>query len=151
MRPRGRARAAPLAAGENGDRLLVLVPAGKEEAAEQRLRLRARQVRRALGRLEHGVPLVELDFLLREVADGDAVAQPHAPSLWFALVEHGLDQRRLPGAVRPDERDVLAALGANVASRSSSARRSDLERVRLDDRPAAARRIDANPAAWCGA
>ena len=101
---------APLAAGENGDRLLVLVPAGEEEAAEQRLRLRPRKVCRALRRLEHGVPLVELDLLLREVADGDAVAEPHAPAVRLALVEQRLDQRRLPRAVRPDERDVLAAL-----------------------------------------
>ena len=33
----------PLAAGERGDRLLVRVPAGEEEAAEQRLRLRPRE------------------------------------------------------------------------------------------------------------
>ena len=101
---------APLAAGEDRDRLLVLVPAGEEEAAEQRLRLRPREVRRALRRLEHGVPLVELDLLLREVADRDAVAEPHAPAVRLALVEQRLEQRRLPRAVRADERDVLAAL-----------------------------------------
>ena len=57
----------PLAAGERGDRLLVRLPAGEEEAAEQRLGLRPRQPRRALGAIEHAAALVELDLVLREV------------------------------------------------------------------------------------
>ena len=54
----------PLAAGEQPHRLLVLIPAGEEEPAEQLLRLRPRQAGRALRALEHAAALVELDLVL---------------------------------------------------------------------------------------
>jgi hypothetical protein len=50
------------------DRLLVRLPAGEEEAAEQVLGLRPRQAGRALRAVETLPALVELDLVLREVA-----------------------------------------------------------------------------------
>ena len=55
---------ASLSAGELVDTLLVLVPAGEEKPAEQRLRLRPLQAGRAHRALEHAAPLVELDLVL---------------------------------------------------------------------------------------
>src|SRR6266545_1382825 len=68
----------PLAAREYRDRLLMLGPAAEQETAEQVLRLWPLQVCRALRRLEHRVPLVELDLLLREIRGHDTVPQPLA-------------------------------------------------------------------------
>ena len=64
------------AARELVDALLVLVPAGEEEAAEQRLRLRPLQAGGAHRALEHAAALVELDLVLGEVRELDAVADP---------------------------------------------------------------------------
>ena len=101
---------APLAAGERRDGLLVRLPAGEEEAAEQVLRLGPRQPGRALCAVEHAAALVELDLVLGEVRRDHAVAETHASSRRFVPVEHGLEQRRLARAVRADEADVLSAL-----------------------------------------
>ena len=101
---------APLAAREHRDRLLVLVPAGEEEPAEQVLRVGALEAGHRLHALEHRAARVELELLLREVRRLDAVAELHASGRRVAPAEHRLEQRRLAGAVRPDERDVLAAL-----------------------------------------
>jgi len=54
----------PLAAGERGDAFLVLVPAGEQEPAEERLRLRPFQAGAAHRRLEHRTALVELRLVL---------------------------------------------------------------------------------------
>ena len=86
------------------------VPAGEEEAAEQVLRVGPREARHRLDALEDGAARVELHLLLREVADLDAVADADALAPRTELLE----QRRLAGAVRPDERDVLAALDART-------------------------------------
>src|SRR6185503_14624177 len=101
---------APLAARERGDRLLVRLPAREEEAPEKRLRLRPAQARRGDGRVEDRPALVELDLVLGEVGDLDAVADADAAAVRRAPTEDRLEQRRLAGAVRPDERHVLAAL-----------------------------------------
>jgi hypothetical protein len=53
-----------LAAGERGHRLLVLLPAGEEKAAEQRLRLRSRQAGPPLCAIQHAATLVELQLVL---------------------------------------------------------------------------------------
>ena len=60
--------------------------------------------------LEHRAARVELELLLREVRRLDAVPELHASGRGLAPAEDRLEQRRLAGAVRPDERDVLAAL-----------------------------------------
>ena len=89
------------------------------------------------------MPLVELDLLLREVADLDGVADPNAPFVRLALADERAQQRRLPGAVRADERDVLAALereGRVVQQLALADPQRDV--VRLDDGPPAARRVD---------
>src|SRR5262249_1738085 len=91
-------------------RLLVLLPAGEEEAAEQRLRIRAPEPGRAHRRLEHRAALVKLGLVLREVPGLDVVAEPDTPGFRPAEAEQRLEQGRLAGAVRADERDVLAAL-----------------------------------------
>ena len=66
---------APLAAGEHRHRLLMLVPAGEEEAAEQVLRRRARKPGGALHAVEDRAALVQLELLLREVRGLDAVSE----------------------------------------------------------------------------
>jgi hypothetical protein len=64
-------------------------------------------------------------------------------ALRLALLEDRLEQRRLARAVRPDERDVLAALDRERASVEQHARRRSRPRaLRLDDRAAAARRLE---------
>src|SRR5581483_3065766 len=101
----GKREAPPLAARQDADRLLVRVPAGEEEASEEALRVGALQAGHRLDALEDGAARVELHLLLREVADLDAVADRDAVPL------HELrEERRLPGAVRPDERDMLSPL-----------------------------------------
>src|SRR5581483_6868837 len=60
-------------------------------------------------RVEHGAALVELRLVLGEVRGHDVVTEPDAPAGRLAAAEQGLEQRRLAGAVRPDERDMLAA------------------------------------------
>src|SRR5581483_10895484 len=64
----------------------------------------------ASGRFQHRAALVELRLVLGEVRRLHAVAEPHLAAHRVPAAEHRLEQRRLPGAVRPDERDVLAAL-----------------------------------------
>ena len=61
--------------------------------------------------------------MLGEVGGLDAVAEAHDPLVGVALAHERLEQGRLPGAVRADEGDVLAAL--------------DHERARVDQRLAA--------------
>ena len=80
--------------------------------------------------LEDGAARVELHLLLREVADLDAVADAgRRPRRCTSCLE----QRRLAGAVRPDERDVLAAL--------------ERERSRLEQQSVARRRDTSSPSA----
>src|SRR5438552_2144110 len=134
---------AALAAGEHRHRLLVLRPTAEVKAAEQVLRLRALQVCRALSRLQHRLPLVELDLLLREVRRNHSVTHPLAPGIGTAPAEDRFDQRRLAGAVRADERDMLAALDRKrrvVQQRPPWD--ADLERLRLEHGAPAARRVD---------
>ena len=92
------------------DRLLVLVPAREEEAAEQALRLRPRAGRSSTARTR--APS-------RASSSSTSCCEKYAASTpWpsctrpppAAAAEHRLEQRRLARAVRPDERDVLAAL-----------------------------------------
>src|SRR5204863_9507960 len=79
-------------------------PAGEEKAPEQRLGLGAVELRHAHDAIERRSALIQLVSVLREVADLHAVPEPVAPA------DDGLEQRRLPAAVRPDEPHVLAAL-----------------------------------------
>src|SRR5204862_4213064 len=123
----GEREAPPLAAREHGDRLLVRVPAGEEEAAQEVLRVRAGEPRHRLDALEDRAARVELHLLLREVADLDAVADPEfsrsgaGRAGTFALcrlrrtyagigAHQLLQQRGLAGAVRADEGHVLRTL-----------------------------------------
>ena len=82
----------------------------KRKRAEQVLRLGPVEAGRALRHAEHGEALVQLDLVLGEVGGHDAVARPRRAGGGLAPAEHRLEQRGLPRAVRPDERDVLAAL-----------------------------------------
>ena len=116
----------------------MLRPAGEEETAEELLRFGSLQARGALDALEDGAAQVELELLLREVRRYDTVTQAHGSTLRVSLLEDGLQQRRLPRAVRSDEGDVLAALDreARVPEEHAAADRN-LEPVCLDDRPTA--------------
>ena len=100
----------PFAARQHAHRLVVLLPAGEEEAAEEVLGRRTGEPGHRLDAGEHGAPLVELDLVLREVAGLDAVPQPQLSSRRLTPAEQRLEQGRLAGAVRPDESDVLAPL-----------------------------------------
>src|SRR4029079_19632183 len=134
---------APLAAGERGDRLLVRLPAGEEEAAEQVLRLRPREPGRTLRAIQHAAALVELDLVLREVGRDPPMAEAYRAFGLFAEAEHGLERRRLAGAVRPDEPDVLAAFEREGrVGQQSLVAGSHAQAVRLDHRSAAARRLE---------
>jgi hypothetical protein len=53
--------------------------------------------------------------VLGEVAELHVVAAPDAAAVELAVTGHGLDQRRLPRAVGPHERDVLSPLQPQVA------------------------------------
>ena len=71
------------------------------------------------------------------------MTHPLPPRFWPAPAEDRLEQRRLAGAVRPDERDVLAALDRErrvVQQRPAGNR--DLQVFGLEHGAAAARRID---------
>ena len=106
-----RERQAPaLAARQRDDRLLVVVPAREEKPPEQRLRLRAAQTGAGHCGVEHRAAFVELGLVLREVRRNDAVPQPHAAGGRRQPAQNRLEQRRLAGPVRADERHVLAAL-----------------------------------------
>ena len=54
--------------------------------------------------------LRKLRLVLREVRGDDPVAQLDTPLVGLTLAEERLEERRLAGSVRADERDVLAAL-----------------------------------------
>src|SRR4029077_14980854 len=105
---------APLAARERRHRSLVHVPAGEEEPSEQVLRLWTLETGFVLREREHGPALVELDLVLREVRGLDAMAGPELSVLRLGAPEERFEQGCLAGAVRADERDVLAALDREV-------------------------------------
>src|SRR5207253_4127043 len=85
--------------------------------------------------VEHASALVELDLVLREVRGLDPVSERPAQQL--------LEQRRLAGPVRADERHVLATLDRerHVREQVLVAGRQ-LEVLHLDDRPPAAGRVE---------
>ena len=129
----------------------MLRPAGEEEAPEERLRVGPLQPGHRLHALEDAATLVQLDLLLREVRRLDAVAESDAPGCRGARAQHGLEQRRLSGPVRPDESHVLAALDrkAHVVEKRAGAD-LDVDATRLDDRASAARwlqELESEPAA----
>ena len=131
------AEPAALAARELVDPLLVVVPAGEEEAAEERLRLRPLQARRAHRALEHAAALVELDLVLGEVGELDAVADPAD-----LAGDDPLEQRRLAGAVRSDQGDVLAALQHELRVLQEGLRAcGKVEALGLDHHPPASCRL----------
>ena len=99
-----------LAAGQHRDVPLVHLPPGEEEAAEQVLRLRPLEARRALGALEHRAARGQLLLVLREVRGHDAVPEPGPAARQLAPAQQRFDECRLPGAVRPDQPDVLPSL-----------------------------------------
>ena len=138
----GEREPAPLAAREHGDRFLVLVPAGEEELAEQVLRVRAREPRHRLHALQHGAARIELELLLGEVRRFDAVTKMRTPRRCGAASEDRLEQCRFAGAVRADERDVLAALDRERRAAEQYAL-TDVngEIVGFDHRSTAARRL----------
>src|SRR6187402_1822332 len=100
----GEREAASLASGERGDRLLVRLPAGEEEAPEKRLSARPRQPGHRLHAVEDAPALVQVHLLLREVAELDAVAELEV------LRDDPFEERGFAAAVRADEGDVLASL-----------------------------------------
>ena len=128
---------APLAARERDDRLLVLVPAGEEEAPEQVLRLRALELRRAHRAVRARCPLVELDLVLREVADLHAVAE--AAGSPFTIASSSVV---LPEPFGPTSATCSPRSSAKDVSSSSGFSPAASERRRLEHRPAAARRLE---------
>ena len=84
-----------LTAGELDDRLVLLLPAGEEEAPEQVLRLRALEAGRLLRAVEHAAGLVQLHLVLGKVSGDDAVAQSRGAADRLAQREQGFEQRRL--------------------------------------------------------
>ena len=106
----GEREPAALAARQRRDGLLVLLPAGEQELPEELLGLRTAEAGGGDGRVEHRPALVKLGLVLGEVRRHDAVAQLDPAGVRFAAPEDGLEERRLPRAVRADERDVLAPL-----------------------------------------
>ena len=115
----------------------MVVPAGEQEAAEECLRLRSLQAGGAHRALEHTAALVELHLVLGEVRELDAVADP------ADLAGHDpLQQRRLAGAVRPDQRDMLAALQDELRVLEKRLRAGgEVEALGLDHHPAAPGRL----------
>ena len=91
-----------LAAGELDNRLVLLLPAGEEEATEQVLRLRPLEAGGLLRAVEHAPGLVELDLVLGEVGGHDSVAESRRARDRLADRQQGLKQRRLARPVRPD-------------------------------------------------
>ena len=84
--------------------------------------------------LEHAAALVQLDLVLREVRDLDAVPDPAEPA-----ADDRLEQRRLARAVRADQGDVLAPLEHELGVLEQRLRaRSEVESLRLDDHSPAA-------------
>jgi hypothetical protein len=106
----GQGEAPAFAAREREHGLLVLGPAGEEEAAEELLRVRALQARCALDALQHGSARVELHLLLGEIRRDDTVAEAYEAVVGIAPLEDCLEQRCLSRSVRTDECDMLAAL-----------------------------------------
>ena len=53
--------------------------------------------------------VIELLAQLIEISCGDARAAPYPSAVRLQLAEDQLEQRRLAGAVRPDEADLVAA------------------------------------------
>ena len=103
-------QAPPFASRERAHRTGMRLPAGEEEAPEQRLRLRTWEpgLRRRV--IEHRAVCRQLLRVLGEVAGDDAVSEPGAALVEVAPAEDRFEQRRLPTAVRADERDLLPAL-----------------------------------------
>ena len=133
----------PLAAREHRHRLLVLVPAGEEEAAEQRLRVGAREPGHRLDALEHGAARVELDLLLREVAGLDAVPEADRPAAASRRPSSVSSSVVLPEPFGPTSATCSPRSIANDAPASSVAvAERDVEPLGLDDGPPAARRLE---------
>ena len=146
----GKREAPSLASREHGDRLLVRIPAGEEETTEKGLRVGPREAGHVLHALEDGATRVELHLLLREVADLNAVAGANA----FAAHEL-LEERRLAGAVRANERDVLSPLERErgLTEQNPVARHRHVQTIRLDHRASTPRRLEeleAEPARLAG-
>ena len=78
-------------------------------------RLVGREAGGALCRLEDGARGPELLGVLGEVPELHVVAGAQPPAIELAAAGQRLDQRRLAGAVRPDERHVFAPLQPQLA------------------------------------
>src|SRR5439155_19237467 len=77
--------------------------------------------------------LVELDLVLREVRGLHTVSQLDRARRRRSLAEHRLEERRLAGAVRPHEGDVLATLEHECSAvEQRLLPRRDVERIRLE-------------------
>ena len=130
----------PLAAREHRDLLLVRLPAGEEEPAEEVLRLRPREPRLGDGHVEDRAAVRQLRLVLGEVRGDDAVAELHAPLVRLPEAEERLEERRLARSVGPDERDVLPPLEHDRgAVEQELVAGGDDEVVRLEHDPAGAR------------
>ena len=68
-----------------------------------------RGVRFAAGQLEDGL-LARRRGLLREIAEGGIFLQRDLPQIRRSLIQYERKKRRLPGPVRPDQPDSIAAV-----------------------------------------
>jgi hypothetical protein len=140
----GQREPSPFPAGERGHRLRMRLPAGEEEPPEKRLRLGSVEARRPLSALEGAAALVEVDGVLREVADLHPVAELEASG------DEILEEGRLAAPVRPDQRHPLAALECKGSVADENApTRLHVRSLDLEHDPAASLRLperEAEPA-----
>ncbi len=74
--------------------------------------LDAAHLARARHHLRHDAATLALGDLLPQVADGEVASARHRPGIGFLVAGDDLEQRRLAGTVRPDDRH--AATGADL-------------------------------------
>src|SRR3989441_9470018 len=114
--------ARPLAAAELADAAVDRVPPEPEAAEEPSgPRLRRRRIPHAADLLEEGAGEVELLRLLREVADLQVLAPEDGSRVRLLASDQDLEEGRLPGAVRPDEADLVALRELEVDVREEEA------------------------------
>ena len=138
----GKREPAPFAPRQRGHLLLVLGPAGEEKAAEQRLGLRSRQPGHRHRALEHRAALVQLHLVLREIRGLDAMPELDRAAVRFEVPEDRLEQRRLAGAVRADESDMLAPFeDERPTAQELLITRGDRQPLRVENDAARSRRL----------
>src|SRR3954454_19723537 len=121
-------------------------PAREQDPPEQRARLVGRQAGALLARLEDGPRAARAELLgvLAEVAELHVVAAAQLAAVERPVADQRLEQRRLAGAVRTDERHVLAALEPQLgAVEQDLARHLEAAVLELEDHaPRTLRRLE---------